>query len=298
MISFDVNYGDKYSVSIWGNSVSQSAWRPNLIGLSDHSDQYGGMYVSVLASYILRTNPKRPVKAGARYKTIRVPSVGITNGCMDIEAQGAAYATLPYNNTWNNPDGTPFRLYSKEQSDSILHSARAPGSCFDLVQTCRKLKASNDPHDEGNDEAANTACTTATYLCNAALIAPYFDLAGARSQYDMGLNPADPNPPKYTATYLNTPTTRAALGVPAGLNYTLFSSPAFSNFYSVTGDPMRAGSVDLAYLLDQGTRVALIYGDRDWRCNCAFVLFSSLPPVPAPPSPKSERKSKSKSKLN
>ncbi|KAL5383034.1 hypothetical protein PMIN06_005673 [Paraphaeosphaeria minitans] len=239
--------------------------------LSDCSRQYGGMSVATLASYILRTNSKLPVKAGATYKAIRVPSGGITNGCMDIEAQGAAYATLPYNNTWNNLNGTAFQLYTKEKSDSILSSARSPGGCFEQVQACRKLKASNDPNDEGNDETANTACATASAVCSHDLLEPYSD--AGRSQYDMGLNPADPNPPKYAATYLNKPSTRKSLGVPTGLNYTLFSSSVFYNFNGVTGDPMRKGSDDLTYLLNRGTRVAMIYGDRDWRCNCEFPLF-------------------------
>ncbi|KAL5408598.1 hypothetical protein PMIN03_006467 [Paraphaeosphaeria minitans] len=262
---FDINHGDKYSVSIWGNS-------------------YGGMSVATLASYILRTNSKLPVKAGATYKAIRVPSGGITNGCMDIEAQGAAYATLPYNNTWNNLNGTAFQLYTKEKSDSILSSARSPGGCFEQVQACRKLKASNDPNDEGNDETANTACATASAVCSHDLLEPYSD--AGRSQYDMGLNPADPNPPKYAATYLNKPSTRKSLGVPTGLNYTLFSSSVFYNFNGVTGDPMRKGSDDLTYLLNRGTRVAMIYGDRDWRCNWlgAENLTLSLPwPTPGTP---------------
>jgi hypothetical protein len=249
------------------------------------------MYVAALASYILHTNPKPPTKADTTYKRILVPSVGITNGCVDIESQGAAYASLPYNNTYNNPDGTPFRLYSREEYDSILRTARGPGGCFEQVQRCRNLKASNDPDDEGNDAAANTACATAAYICSDSLLGPFNDVAGTRSQFDMGSNPADPNPPKYAASYLNKPSTRNSLGVPAGLNYTLYSSAVFNNFYSVTGDPMRKGRDDLAFLLNQGTRVAMVYGDRDWRCNCEFGHGSTAHThthlLPSPPTPTS-----------
>ncbi|KAL1596544.1 hypothetical protein SLS60_009192 [Paraconiothyrium brasiliense] len=262
-----IDYGDKYSVSIWGNS-------------------YGGMYVTALAAYILRTNLKLPVKAGATFKDILIPSVGITNGCIDIEAQGAAYASLLYNNTYSNANGTPFRLYSKDQYEAVLPTAKGPGGCFDQVQECRKLKAVNDPRDEGKDDATNTACVTTAYICSDSLISPFFNVAGARSQFDIGLNSANPNPPPYAASYLNKPSTRDNLGVPAGLNYTLYSSTVFNNFYGGTGDPMRKGSDDLVYLLNQDTRVAMIYGDRDWRCNWlgAENLTVSLPWSPYPSS--------------
>ncbi|KAJ4351930.1 uncharacterized protein N0V89_007274 [Didymosphaeria variabile] len=247
---------------------------------------YGGMYVATLATYILRTNLKLPVKAGATFKDIFIPSVGITNGCIDIEAQGSAYASLPYNNTYNNANGTPFRLYSKAQYDAIVRTSKGPGGCFDQVQECRKLRAANDPRDEGKDEATNTACVTAAGICNKSLLGPFFSTAVARSQFDIGLNPANPNPPTYAASFLNKPSTRDSLGVPAGLNYTLYSSTVFNNFYGGTGDPMRKGSDDLMYLLNQDTRVAMIYGDRDWRCNWlgAENLTLSLPWSPYPSS--------------
>lgn len=58
---------------------------------------------------------------------------------------------------------------------------------------------------------------------------------------------------------------QAALGVP--LNYTESVSSVFEAF-TQTGDYVRGGYLeDLAYILEQGIKVALVYGDRDFACN-------------------------------
>lgn len=222
------------------------------------------MYTAALASYILRTSSRLSTKSTS--KKIDVPTVGITNGCVDVEAQILAYASFPYNNTYDNPDGTPFRLYNKTTYSNLVATAHRPDGCFESVRQCRSTKALYDPNDEATDPRVVSACTTALETCNGDILFPYFLVASPRSQYDISLPYAQPWPPKYAATYLNNPLTRAALGVPTGLNYTLFASIVNSNFFS-SGDPMRAGGADLAYLLDRNTRVAMVYGDRDWRCN-------------------------------
>lgn len=57
----------------------------------------------------------------------------------------------------------------------------------------------------------------------------------------------------------------SALGVP--VNFTT-SSPAVGDAFDSTGDINRAGSMEaVAYLLDSGVKVHLMYGDRDYACN-------------------------------
>jgi hypothetical protein len=57
------------------------------------------------------------------------------------------------------------------------------------------------------------------------------------------------------------------MGVP--LNFSESSTPVQLNFFVGSGDPFRnEGIKDLAYLLNSGVKVALVYGDRDYRCNC------------------------------
>ena len=52
-----------------------------------------------------------------------------------------------------------------------------------------------------------------------------------------------------------------------------------------TGDFARGGNLEaLGSLLDQGVKVALVYGDRDYQCNCTSPSSSLLSPLFASPS--------------
>jgi hypothetical protein len=51
------------------------------------------------------------------------------------------------------------------------------------------------------------------------------------------------------------------------LNFTLASAEFTEAFFAKTGDPMRRSLSSLESVLDSGVKVALIYGDRDYRCN-------------------------------
>lgn len=76
----------------------------------------------------------------------------------------------------------------------------------------------------------------------------------------------DSFPPKFAAGYLNSRETQLALGVP--LNFTGLST-AVANVFFETGDFIRGHNLELlGGLLDSGVRVALVYGDRDYQCNC------------------------------
>lgn len=52
------------------------------------------------------------------------------------------------------------------------------------------------------------------------------------------------------------------------LNYTQGNSAVEKAFLGLTGDMARYDLSYLAHLLDSGVNVAMVYGDRDFRCNC------------------------------
>lgn len=57
-----------------------------------------------------------------------------------------------------------------------------------------------------------------------------------------------------------------ALGVP--LNWTGYSAVIATGFLTA-GDFIKGDNLDiLGNLLDKGVKVALMYGDRDYQCNC------------------------------
>ena len=85
---------------------------------------------------------------------------------------------------------------------------------------------------------------------------------------------ADPFPDKYYIGYLNQHWVQRALGVP--VNHSMLSVTVSAAFQS-TGDMIRGGILnDIAYVLDNGVKVALVYGDRDYACNWLGGEASSL----------------------
>mgnify|MGYP005990501349 FL=1 len=74
----------------------------------------------------------------------------------------------------------------------------------------------------------------------------------------------DPYPPAYSNGFFNQAWVQSALGVP--VNYT--SSLLANNvFLYLTGDPARTdASKSVEYLLENGVKVSMMYGDRDYRC--------------------------------
>lgn len=85
------------------------------------------------------------------------------------------------------------------------------------------------------------------------------------STYDIALQ--TPGTCAYYLTvgeYLNKPDVQSALGVP--LNWTWFSLGTVAAFGG-TGDSFRQSNMaNLEYLLNDGVKIALIYGDRDYTC--------------------------------
>jgi hypothetical protein len=80
----------------------------------------------------------------------------------------------------------------------------------------------------------------------------------------------DSFPPKFAAGYLNSREVQLALGVP--LNFTGLST-AVAQAFVETGDFIRGHNLELlGNLLDKGVRVALVYGDRDYQCNCESTI--------------------------
>ncbi len=77
-------------------------------------------------------------------------------------------------------------------------------------------------------------------------------------------------PPEYNIAFYNQPWVQRELGVP--VNFTLNSAVLVGNF-DVTGDAVLRTISSLNHVLSSGLNVALIYGDRDYRCNCTSPLL-------------------------
>jgi hypothetical protein len=77
-------------------------------------------------------------------------------------------------------------------------------------------------------------------------------------------------PPETPIAFYNQRWVQQALGVP--VNFTLSANAVTLNFFGITGDPMRRSVAEVEYLLSTGVRLAMVFGDRDYRCNCKLVI--------------------------
>jgi hypothetical protein len=66
------------------------------------------------------------------------------------------------------------------------------------------------------------------------------------------------------------------LGVP--LNFSIGSNSMPNTYFGVTGDPILVSIDMINFVAQSGIKVALVFGDRDYRCNCTFY---SIPPFPS-----------------
>lgn len=194
---------------------------------------------------------------------IHLDTLGIVNGCVDLLAQELAYPTFAYNNTYGI-QAINQSLYQQ----AVDNFNRPDTGCRDLIINCRNIAAVGDPDATGNNDTVNQACIAASVYCSNEVESQYINSSG-RNYYDIAAFDPDPFPPSYYLGFLAQHWVQAALGVP--INYTQSTNGVYYAFQS-TGDyartDIRGGQLtDLAYLLDNGVKVAFMYGDRDYACN-------------------------------
>ncbi|RMZ88721.1 hypothetical protein DV736_g4038, partial [Chaetothyriales sp. CBS 134916] len=232
---------------------------------SDHrvslwTESYGGHYGPAFMAFFEEQNQKIANGTwhdqGETYE-IHLDTLGIINGCVDTLLQEPSYPEMAYNNTYG------IRAINQSTYDTALQAYSQPGGVKDLIETCRRLAAEGDPTNQGHNDTVNNAC----FLANEAtgyVENPYFD--SGRGYYDIAAVKLDPFPRNFYIGYLNQPHIQRALGVP--VNYT---NPGGNGPYAAfqdTGDYPRGGFLeDISYLLDNGVKVAMVYGDRDYACN-------------------------------
>lgn len=207
-------------------------------------------------------------------------TLGLVNSCIDLLVQAPSYPQYAYNNTYG------LQAINKTIADKALNDFYKPNGCRDKINVCRTLAAQSDPLNYGNNRTVNLACRDADNYCTNQLEGPFTEYGKVRAQrerarlrgssltigqygyYDIGHVAPDPFPSSYHVGFLNRPWVQAALGVP--VNFTESVNSVYYAFTSV-GDYARSGYLnDLGYLLDNGIKVALVYGDRDYACNCTF----------------------------
>lgn len=235
---------------LWFSEFPEQAGGNDQINLAGNS--YGGYWVSTSTAHFERQNVK--IEAGEiKGKCLNLGTAIITNGEVDFMLQAQYYPQMAHNNTYS------FEAISDEVFAEVTNNFTKPGGCRDLIQQCRDRGDLSDPDEVGLDETANALCTEATVYCYQYVLNAY-DASG-RSAFDMAAKLPNPYPPVYSTGWANRAWVQQALG--ARINFTENSYVSQAVLY---GDiSRRNGLKDLEYLLSRGIRVALIYGDRDYR---------------------------------
>ncbi|RKL10965.1 Carboxypeptidase S1 A [Fusarium oxysporum] len=232
--------------------------RNSSLGINLFSESYGGRYGPVFAETFVQQNARRESGELPRNSTIDVhlSSLGIVNGCVDMETQVPYYPIFASDNTYG------YKALSTSDAKFNLDKFSAEGGCRDLLQKCATDASVSDPEGEGDEESINEICFEAESSCN--VIQNAYSSSG-RGYYDLAAPLADPFPPMTFLEYLNQDSVQQAIGSP--INFTMTNRNVNLEFQS-TGDQARGGNIArLASLLNSGVRIALIYGDRDYICN-------------------------------
>jgi carboxypeptidase C (cathepsin A) len=132
-------------------------YKPKDNTFSIWTESYGGHYGPSFADYFERQNKKiLDGSIDSSALPLKLDTVGIVNGCIDILTQIDQYPHFAYNNTYG------IQAINETEFQSALN---AFPKCRELVDTCKAVAAKDDPNTVGNNAAVNTACAGAFEYC-------------------------------------------------------------------------------------------------------------------------------------
>lgn len=199
---------------------------------------------------------------------LHLDTLGIINGCVDDSIAQPAYSVMAWNNTYGvvaiNETTKHKQLYELHRPDGIL----------DQLRECQRLdRVLQNPKEGREGEKVEPSfveeyCHNASTYSEETLVGPYME-SGKYGWFDVTHSGVDPFPTNYHIGWLNQQWVQKALGAP--LNFT-WSSAMIGRSFDMHGDLARGGYLEaLADLLDNGVKVHLMYGDRDFACNVSFI---------------------------
>lgn len=260
----------QYNPASRPNATNTSATPPT--GINLFTESYGGRYGPIFASYFNEKNSEIENGTLARDTTlfIKLESLGIINGLVDPLIQNQFYPSFAYNNSYG--------VQAISVTDQLNAIDISTNQCTPAIQACRSAGA--DIY--GDNSTVNDLCKVAATQCNS-VMGPY--VANGYDVYDIRQKIPSPDPPAAYQEYLNNGSVLQSIG--AQINFTESNQYVYEAFWE-TGDFARGGTIkDIAQLLSQGVRVALIYGDADYICNwqggqaVSHAIAAALPTLPS-----------------
>ncbi|KAI3327522.1 carboxypeptidase S1 [Xylariaceae sp. AK1471] len=238
------------------------AYHPNDSRISLATESFGGRYGPAFFNLFEEQNMKIENgtwngTSGENY-VLNLDTLILINSCVDRQIMYPYHPHIAYNNTYG------IQAVNETIYLSMVDAWEREGGCRDQIADCIEVAQVYDPDNVGINATVNKICMDAETFCSTKVRGPYLQYSN-NNYYDFAtLNP-DPFPASFYYLYLNQPHVQAALGVP--INFTSASEAVDDAFLGI-GDYPRPGWVgDLAYLLENGIKVHLMYGDRDYACN-------------------------------
>lgn len=235
-------------------------YKPNDNRISIATESYGGRYGPAFVAYFQEQNER--IRNGTwteqgQSHILNLDTLLIINGCIDRLVQWPGYPTMAFNNSYG------IKAINESRFNKVNDNLYRKGGCIDQIEQCRNLSLVYDPSNQGFNISVNRVCEAAETFCSTNIRDPYFynDL----NYYDISAPSAASFPPPWYAGWFNQPHVQQGLGVP--LNWTQSNSAVAQAFRAIGDYPRPGWKEDLAYLLDSGIKVALVYGDRDYACN-------------------------------
>lgn len=191
---------------------------------------------------------------------LRMTTLGLLNAFIDAKVMLKGYLEFARNNTYDLP-----AISEETYTEGMKNITDPEEGAAALIDQCRVAVAEFDPESRGTVEDVNQLCAMAVGF-GFGVIQGVYEENSPYDPFDITHNRPATLPDQYSVAFLNQPWVQAELGV--SLNFTLTSASVNTAFLAGTGDMARWDASKLGRLLDDGMNVALVYGDRDYRCNC------------------------------
>lgn len=177
----------------------------------------------------------------------------MTNACIDGPTQLPYYPEMALNNNYSAP------LTNQAGYLAAIHNLEKSNGCLAKIQACRNAAIATDHNLSVDDVCRDANQYCGKHVASVTMGRSHFDIA-----YPNNLL-ANPLSETYLG-FLNQKHVQDALGVPVNFSA---NAPVVAKAFSLTGDNVKGGSREaLASIMDAGVPVTMMYGDRDYACNC------------------------------
>ncbi|KAM0242208.1 hypothetical protein ACHAP5_007295 [Fusarium lateritium] len=243
---------------VWFNEFPK--WQTTNSEISLWTSSYGGFYGPNYFSYFQDQNTLisngHPTFENAT--VLNLATLGLLEPAIDGRALAKGYAQFGHHNTYG------LQIFDDKTYQSMVEKIEEPETgCYALIDRCRALAKQGDPERFGNNKTVNAACAAATKLCFVDIQGTYGALTD-RSPFDITHSNLTLFPKPHIQDFFNQRWVQQELGVP--LNFTTGFNKITQVWLGEVGDVMVGSLEALEKVIERGVNVALLYGDRDYRC--------------------------------